>query len=109
MRVLESGDAARTSACATSLSVSNQIAVIPPVADVDKDIDRNLDAALIEARLHESVHYEVRNGVVTLTGEVDSQSKRRRAETVAAGVPNVLQVVNELKVKGQKIWRIDRN
>jgi osmotically-inducible protein OsmY len=37
--------------------------------------------------------------VVTLTGEVDSQSKRQEAGKVAASVPNVQQVVNELQVK----------
>jgi osmotically-inducible protein OsmY len=103
--------------------VSNRIAVIPPGArgdaktadaktaasDVDQGIERSLDAALIENRLHESVHYDVKNSVVTLTGEVESQSKRRRAEAVAVGVPNVLQVVNNLRIRGQKIWRVNRN
>lgn len=91
--------------------VSNQIAVIPPGAesdakkfnsDLDKGIEGNLDAALIQDHLRESVKYAVKNSVVTLTGDVDSQSKRAWAETVAARVPNVQQVVNELQVKGQK-------
>ena len=91
--------------------VSNQIAVIPPGAeskareinaDLDKGIENNLDAALLEDKLHESVKYAVKNHVVTLTGEVDSQSKRARAETVASAVLNVQQVVNELQVKAQK-------
>ncbi len=91
--------------------VSNQIAVIPPGlegeaekvnSDLDKGIKSNLDAALIQDRLHESVKYAVKNHVVTLTGEVDSQSKRARAEEVASAVINVHQVVNELQVKGQK-------
>ena len=91
--------------------VSNQIAVTPlgseSVAkalnsDVDGGIEKNLDAALIQNKLHEGVKYNVKNSVVTLTGEVDSQSKRRRAETVASSVPNVGQVVNELQVKNQK-------
>jgi osmotically-inducible protein OsmY len=91
--------------------VSNQIAVIPPGleseaekvnSDLDKGIKNNLDAALIQDRLHESVKYTVKNHVVTLTGEVDSQSKRARAEEVASAVINVHQVVNELQVKGQK-------
>jgi osmotically-inducible protein OsmY len=33
---------------------------------------------------------------------VDSQAKRAYAEKVAAAVPNVQQVVNELQVKDQK-------
>lgn len=91
--------------------MSNQIAVIPAGAerdavkvnlDLDKGIESNLDAALIGHRLHESVRYAVKNHVVTLAGEVDSQSKRARAEDVAEAVLNVQQVVNELQVKGQK-------
>lgn len=91
--------------------VSNQIAVLPPGAehktaeinsDLDKGIASNLDAALIKGRLHESVKYAVKNSVVTLTGEVDSQSKRARAQDVASAVLNVQQVVNELQVAGQK-------
>jgi hyperosmotically inducible protein len=115
-------DKAEAKAIATSIAggqvVSNQIAVIPPGAgsdaetanlDLDKGIESNLDAALIQDRLHESVHYAVKNSVVTLTGEVKTQSKRRWAETIAAGIPNVLQVVDDVRIKGQKIWRIDRN
>ena len=91
--------------------VSNQIAVIPPGveseaktvnSELDKAIEHNLDAALIKQKLHESVKYAVKNHVVTLSGKVDSQSKRARAERVASAVPNVQQVVNELEVKGQK-------
>jgi osmotically-inducible protein OsmY len=48
------------------------------------------------------VKYEVKSGVVTLSGEVNSDSKRARAETIATGVPNVQQVVNDLQVKDQK-------
>jgi osmotically-inducible protein OsmY len=48
------------------------------------------------------VKYDVKNHVVTLTGEVASQSARRQAESVASSVPNVSQVVNELQVKNQK-------
>lgn len=91
--------------------VANQIAVIPAGegsdakkmnSDLDKGIEGNLDAALIQDRLHDSVKYTVKNSVVTLTGDVDSQSKRAQAQDVASTVPNVQQVVNELQVKGQK-------
>jgi osmotically-inducible protein OsmY len=91
--------------------VANQIAVVTPGAesatkdmnsDLDKGIESNLDAALINAKLHNNVKYSVKNHVVTLTGEVHSEANRTRAEQVAAGVPNVQQVVNELQIKGQK-------
>jgi hyperosmotically inducible protein len=91
--------------------VADQIAVVPPAAasdakainsDVDKGIEKNLDAALIQNQLNKHVKYDVKSGVVTLTGEVNSQSKRAYVEKVAAAVPNVQQVVNELQVKNQK-------
>jgi hyperosmotically inducible periplasmic protein len=91
--------------------VSNQIAVIPPGAehdakkmnsDLDKGIEGNLDAALIQGGLQKNVNYAVKNQVVTMTGEVDSQLKRTRVQDIAAAVPNVQQVVNELQVKEQK-------
>ena len=91
--------------------VANQIAVLPPGdesdakrmnSDLDKGIGSNLHAALIQANLQDNVKYAVKNNVVTLTGEVDSQSKRGRAQEIAATVPNVQQVVNELQVRGQK-------
>jgi osmotically-inducible protein OsmY len=52
--------------------------------------------------MHDNVKYSVKNAVVTLTGEVLSQALRDEAGTVAAGVPNVKQVVNDLQVKNQK-------
>jgi hyperosmotically inducible protein len=91
--------------------ISNQIAVLPAGSeseakkmnsDLDKGIESNLDAALINANLHNSVKYSVKNHVVTLTGNVNSQTTRTQAETIASTVPNVRQVVNELQVKAQK-------
>jgi hyperosmotically inducible protein len=91
--------------------VADQIAVIPIGAekeakavnsDLDGGIEKNLDAALIQNKMHDKVKYDVKSGVVTLTGEVTSEQKRARAEKVATGVPNVQQVVNDLQVKDQK-------
>ena len=109
------GDKAQAESIAKSIAtgqvVANQIAVIPPGvesdaktvnSDLDKGIDNNLHAALIQNRLTQGVQYDVKNGVVTLSGEVNSQSRRAQVEEVASAVPNVLQVVNELQVKDQK-------
>jgi hyperosmotically inducible periplasmic protein len=96
---------------ATGQVVANQIAVIPPGveseaktvnSDLDAGIEKNLDAALIQNKFHKDVHYKVKSGVVTLTGEVMSQTRRAQVEAVASTVPNVQQVVNELQVKNQK-------
>lgn len=106
----EQAEAIATSNAAGQV-VSDQIAVVPlgnesdarsVNSDLDKGIEQNLDAALIQGKLHDRVKYAVKNHVVTLTGEVNSPARRREAEGVAAGVPNVLQVVNELQVKNQK-------
>ena len=52
-------------------------------ASPDHNIARDLDAAFLKSRLrvvYEQVVYEVAGGVVTLTGDVSSLSKRARAE-----------------------------
>jgi len=113
--VAAEGDKSQAESIAKSIAggqvVANQIAVLltgaesqskTVNADLDSAIEKNLDAALIQNKLHDSVKYDVKNSVVTLTGEVDSQSKRRQAESIASSVPNVRQVVNELQVKNQK-------
>ena len=91
--------------------MANQIAVIPPTSasdakkvnsDLDQGIEKNVDAALIQSGIKKGVKYEVKSGVVTLTGEVGSEALRTQAQTVASTVPNVQQVVNELQVKNQK-------
>ena len=96
--------------------VANEIAVIPPGAEseakkinssLDKGIENNLEAALMMEKLNDGVKYSVKNHVGTLTGDVNSPMARARAETIAAGVLNVQQVVNELQVKKQKATSIN--
>jgi hyperosmotically inducible protein len=91
--------------------VADQIAVLPPGneanaktvnSDLDKGIEKNLDAALIQNGLQKGVRYEAKNGVVTLTGDVNSEAARAQVQKVASTVPNVQQVVNELQIKDQK-------
>ena len=108
-------DKAQAESIAKSLAgtqvVSDQIAVRPPGAesvakkvdsDLDKGIEKNFDAVLVRHKLDRTVKYDVKNGVITLNGKVNSQSKRAWVEKLATGVPNVKQVVNELEVKNQK-------
>ena len=96
---------------APNLVVADQIAVRPPGneseakavdSDLDKAIEKNLDATLIKHRLKKNVKYDVKNGVVTLKGDVPSQTKREQVEKLAGSIPNVKQVVNEIEVKNQK-------
>jgi hyperosmotically inducible periplasmic protein len=91
--------------------VADEIVVLPPGdtsaakninADVDNAIDKLVDAALIQNNLHSAVKYSTKAGVVTLTGEVNSEDTRARIQQIAAGIPNVQQVVNEIQVKYQR-------
>jgi hyperosmotically inducible protein len=113
--VAADADKKQAETIATSIAmgqvVANQIAVVPPGgesaakavnSDLDEGIEKNLDAALIQNQLHKDVTYDVKSGVVTLNGEVNSQARRVQVAQVASNVPNVLQVVNELQVKDQK-------
>jgi len=94
---------------APGLIVSNQISVEPQGAEsqargIEKNVDGaikdNLKAALIANHLDDqNIKSDVKNGVVTLSGSVDSPQTRADAEKIAASVPNTEQVVNELKVK----------
>jgi len=91
--------------------VADEIIVLPPGevsaaksinSDVDKSIEKLVDATLIQNHLHDSVKYSAKNGVVTLTGNVNSQQVRDQTQQLIASVPNVQQVVNEIQVKDQK-------
>lgn len=99
------------SAMAQGQVVANELALVTPGAerasdnmnsDIDKGIEKNLDAALISASLNKQVHYSVKNGVITLTGDVNSPAVRTQVAQIAASVPYQRQVVNELQVKNQK-------
>ena len=48
------------------------------------------------------IRFDAKNGVLTLKGDVDTPGQRQQVEKLAASVPNVQQVVNELDVKGAK-------
>lgn len=113
--VADDGEKAQAESIAKSMAagqvVADEIAVLPPnndhdaktvQSDLDKGIDQNVDAALIQNGLTHGVKHNVKNGVVTLEGDVNSPSARQQAQDVAAAVPNVQQVVNELQVKDQK-------
>jgi hyperosmotically inducible protein len=114
-QVASENDKSQAESLAKSLAgaqvVANQIAVIPVGAekeakavnsDLDQGIEKNLDAALIQNKMQDDVKYKVKSGVVSLTGGVNSEDKRTRAEKVATAIPNVQQVVNDLQVKNQK-------
>jgi hyperosmotically inducible protein len=112
--VPQDADKARAEQIATPLAagqvVADEIAVLPKGnesaakgvdADLDKGIEANLDAAFKQANM-KGIRHNTKNGVVTLKGQLNTMDLRDNAEHVAAGVPNVRQVVNEIDVKNQR-------
>ncbi|PYY13938.1 MAG: hypothetical protein DMG60_20980 [Acidobacteria bacterium] len=103
-------DIARKSA--GGLIVANELGVRPEGSEGDaKKVDKNLDkgiednfrAALTENGMeNQHIRFDSKNGVITLKGDVDNPAQRQSAEKMAAKIPNVTQVVNELQVKGAK-------
>ncbi|HJT54390.1 MAG TPA: BON domain-containing protein [Candidatus Angelobacter sp.] len=92
--------------------VANEIGVRPEGVEsaarkidsnVDSAIEKDFKAVLIANHLDsQHIRYDAKNGVLTLKGDVDNTAQREDAEKLAATVPNVQQVVNELDVKGAK-------
>jgi hypothetical protein len=89
-QVPSDSDKAQAETIANSMAagqvVADQIAVVPPGAendakamnsDLDEGIEKNLDAALIQNGLKKTVDYNVKSGVVTLKGEVNSRIQAR--------------------------------
>jgi osmotically-inducible protein OsmY len=69
-------------------------------SDIDGGIEKNYKAALIAHRLNKQhIDFGAKNGVLTLKGSVDTAEQRKQAQTVAASVPNVQQVLNQIEVK----------
>jgi hyperosmotically inducible protein len=96
---------------AGSFVISNQIGVRPPGSEseakkvdssMDTAIEKNFEALLVAKRLNKNIKYSAKNGVLTLNGEVKSMNQRHEVEQLAASVPNVKEVVNELQIKGVK-------
>jgi osmotically-inducible protein OsmY len=114
-RVPDNSEKARADSIAQSMAqgevVANKIEVAPNGqenvvksvdAKLDKAISANLDALLIQNGWDKAIRHTEKNGVVTLSGNVDSQQLRADVERAAASIPNVQQVINTLQVKDQK-------
>jgi len=96
-------------AAAGNMIVANEISVRPEgmegearsiAGDLDAGIKNNLQAAFTANKLDDQrIDIEVNQGVVKLQGDVDSAAQRKLAQQLAAKVPNVKQVVNELELK----------
>ena len=96
-------------AAAGSRIVANEIMVQPVGAEseakemasnMDDGIESNYKVALIANGLDKQhIHFDAKNGVLTLTGTVKTAQQREDAQQLAQGVPNVRQVLNQIAVK----------
>jgi osmotically-inducible protein OsmY len=69
-------------------------------SNVDSAIEKSYKAALISNGLDKQhIDFDAKNGVLTLKGSVKTVAQRAEAQTVAASVPNVQQVLNQIDVK----------
>jgi hyperosmotically inducible periplasmic protein len=100
------GEVAKTAA--SDRTIANEISV-QPVGDesqakseqsnLDDAIESNYKAALVANRLNkQSIHYDAKNGVLTLKGNVKTTQQKAEAEQLASKIPNVQQVVNQIDV-----------
>lgn len=68
--------------------------------NTDDAIEKNYKAALIAKGLDkQNIHYNAKNGVLTLKGSVKTTLQRSDAQQIAANIPNVDQVINEIQVR----------
>jgi osmotically-inducible protein OsmY len=66
----------------------------------DEAIEKNYKAALISSGLDKQhIDFDAKNGVLTLKGSVHTVKQREDAQQVAASVPKVQQVLNQIDVK----------
>lgn len=81
-------------------SVINLIEVRPPLARTDGEIRRDVEDALRADPATEphGISVTVENGVVTLTGQVESWTEKDLSGTVAKGVRGVLDLENQVEV-----------
>ncbi len=94
-------------AAAGSMIVANEIGVRPEgmegqaedVATAQDDaIESNFEAMLASRQVEDDIDFESNNGVLRLSGEVNEPTLRNELEEMAASVPNVRQVINEIEV-----------
>ena len=80
-------------ACRTNESPEGQANDLEITAQVKSKLASDVGLSTVT-----NVSVNSTNGVVTLSGQVDSAELKARVETVAASVPKVARVVNNLQV-----------
>ena len=97
---------------APDYTIANEIGVRPEGMANAAGMDSKLDSAIedqFKAQLKshpnlddQSISGSAKNGTLVIKGSVKTSQQKAEAESLAKQVPNVQQVVNELKVKSDK-------
>lgn len=104
----ERADQIANSVVGTSGKVVNELSVEgvddKTADDMDSQIQTHLnDAVKADSTLtNENIDFHVNNGVVTITGEVNTAQDKARVGELAKGTTGVKDVANELSIKGEK-------
>ena len=92
-------------AVGTGAQVANEVTVANRDAGTADDFDGALETRLDELVDNEadlkdnSISFDVNNGVITITGDVNSAAERDRVGDIARSQPGAKDVVNSLEVK----------
>jgi len=82
-------------ACRTNVTPEQQVKDAQILTEVKAKLAQDLGVGSIT-----NISVNVTNGVVTLSGQVDSADRKARAAAIAKSVPNVARVNDNLQVSG---------
>lgn len=85
--------------CRTNESPEAQVTDMQITASVKSKLATDLGLKTVP-----NIDVNVTNGVVTLSGQVDSAASKAAAETIAKGVPHVVRVMNSLQVSAPRSY-----
>jgi len=91
--VLAIGLAAVLLGCRTNSSPETQVHDLEITADVKSKLAADEGLSTVP-----NISVNSTNGVVTLSGQVDSQAEKAKAESIAGSVPHVVRVVDNLQI-----------
>jgi len=92
-----------TLACRTNESPEAQVNDLEITAQVKSKLASDVGLSTVP-----NISVNSTNGVVTLSGQVDTADQKTRAESVAKAVPKVAKVVNNLQVTPKPTGRLLR-
>ena len=78
----------------------SSVALLGACGSNDADLQKKVGDKIHTEQNLKTVSVGVKDGVVTLSGEVDSQTQQKLAESMAKQVDNVKNVDNKILIKG---------